>query len=368
MKRAAPHAVRLVSLAPFALVFACSAVAPPAPPRGDAPRAEDPIPDDAPRSSDIAASPDASAPPPARGCDATSPRTTAVDVHVLPDEGEAPYVDLLTSAQKTIRVFAYQMGFGGVLDTLRAKAKAGVDVRVILDGETQRDVNTKYRTMLEGDGVKVAWSDPAFSYMHAKSIVVDDARALVSTGNYSRSYMLKERNFAASLVEPDDVADLAALFDADFSGTPNTLSCTRLLVSPENSRGRIEDLVRSAQKELLVESMQLADQGVRAAIADRVAAGVAVRVVLAAPSWIDTNTKAGAFLTGLGVGARWLGSPGIHVKAIVVDGERAYLGSENLSGTSLDKNREVGLVVSDAAAVSRMRDTFEADFARATPF
>lgn len=368
MKHVRPTLARSLTATALLSLVACSSASPAsAPAEPVAPTPVDAPTTDEPSAAEPPASPpDAGAAP--RGCEATSPRSTSIAVHVLPDDGEAPYVTLLAGAQTSIRVFAYQMGFGGVLDTLRAKAKAGVAVRVILDGETQRDVNTKYKTMLEADGVKVAWSDPSFSYMHAKSIVVDDARALVSTGNYSRSYMLKERNYAATLTEPDDVSDLAALFDADFEQKSPALSCTRLIVSPVNSRGRIEELVRSAQKELLVESMQLADPGVRAAIADRVKAGVDVKVVLAAPSWIDTNTKAAQYLAGVGVTARWISAPGVHVKAIVVDGVRAYLGSENLSGTSLDKNREVGLVVSDAAAVARMRDTFTTDFAAATPF
>lgn len=44
------------------------------------------------------------------------------------------------------------------------------------------------------------------------------------------------------------------------------------------------------------------------------------------------------------------------------------MSSENLSQTSLDKNREVGLVVTEAQNVSKMRDTFEVDWATATAF
>jgi phosphatidylserine/phosphatidylglycerophosphate/cardiolipin synthase-like enzyme len=52
----------------------------------------------------------------------------------------------------------------------------------------------------------------------------------------------------------------------------------------------------------------------------------------------------------------------------MVDGVRAYLGSENLTTTSLEKNREVGLVVTDVADVATMTRTFEGDFASARAF
>jgi phosphatidylserine/phosphatidylglycerophosphate/cardiolipin synthase-like enzyme len=287
---------------------------------------------------------------------------------VQPEAGDAPYAQVIASATRTVRVWGYLMGTGGVLDALRASAKAGVDVRVILDGETQRDVNEKYRVQLEEAGAKVQWSDPAFSYMHAKSIVADESRAVVSTGNYSQYFIAKERNYLAVDSDPEDVADLVALFDADWNHARPDLSCTRLLVSPVNAKGRILALVAGAQTSLDVESMQLADDDVRKAVLARAKQGVAVRVLLASPSWIDANQQAAAELGAAGVPVRWLSSPSVHAKAIVADGARAYIGSVNLSWTSMTKNREIGLVATDAPSVAVVAGTIDADWKLAKPF
>jgi phosphatidylserine/phosphatidylglycerophosphate/cardiolipin synthase-like enzyme len=56
------------------------------------------------------------------------------------------------------------------------------------------------------------------------------------------------------------------------------------------------------------------------------------------------------------------------VKAFVVDGAAAYLGSENFSYTSLSQNREAGIFTNDAASVKPVADTFEKDFAGAVDF
>jgi phosphatidylserine/phosphatidylglycerophosphate/cardiolipin synthase-like enzyme len=53
---------------------------------------------------------------------------------------------------------------------------------------------------------------------------------------------------------------------------------------------------------------------------------------------------------------------------IVADGARAYVGSENLSQTSLDKNREVGLVVTDASSIAPLVSSFETDWTGGTLF
>lgn len=304
---------------------------------------------------------------PAQACSELDPRTVPAEVAVLPDAGEAPFVTALASAQSTIDVMVYQMGYGGVLDTLLSKAQAGVKVRVILD-VAQKNVNQKYMDALVTSGAKVEWSDPSFTYMHAKVILVDGSVAVISTGNYLKSYMLKERNFVVTDRDPWDLSNLVSLFEADWNRLSPSLDCTRLLVSPVNAKARILSLIESATSTLVIESMQFGDTSVRNAVAARKAAGVDVRVLLASPTWIDSNQSAASFLASAGIPARHLASPSVHVKAIVADGVRAYAGSENLSYTSLNKNREVGVVMTEPAAVTSITSTFEKDWSNATPF
>jgi cardiolipin synthase A/B len=305
--------------------------------------------------------------PPAKvepACEPLVPRTKPLTLAVLPDAGVAPFVSVIEKATKSIRVMVYQMGYGPILDALVAKAKAGVKTRVILD-LAQKDVNQKYMDQLLAAGAEVIWSDPSFTFMHAKVILVDDAEAVISTGNYYIKNMLSERNFAINDTDPADVSVLVKLFDADFTRTPPDLSCTRLLVSPVNARQRLLDYIASAKKTIYIESMQMGDRDVRDALAERKAAGVDVRLVLADPSWIDANADAAAFLKSKGIESRWIKH--MHAKAIVVDGKTAYAGSINISWTSLTKNREVGLIVTEQSNVDAMTATFEKDWAAATP-
>ena len=69
-----------------------------------------------------------------------------------------------------------------------------------------------------------------------------------------------------------------------------------------------------------------------------------------------------AALAASGVDIRLSSSLYIHAKLIVADGERAFVGSQNLSATSLDQNRELGIIVDDPVNLSRLARTFEIDF------
>jgi phosphatidylserine/phosphatidylglycerophosphate/cardiolipin synthase-like enzyme len=60
----------------------------------------------------------------------------------------------------------------------------------------------------------------------------------------------------------------------------------------------------------------------------------------------------------------------IHGKVIEADygtgHAKMFVGSENFSRTSLDDNRELGLIISDRAVLSVMASTFAADFRNGT--
>jgi len=299
-------------------------------------------------------------------CSMTSPRAVALDTFAAPGVSEQPFLDAIDGASHSLRVMVYQLTSATIRAAIVAKASAGVDVRVILD-LTQQSTNQASFDALTAAGAKVQWSDPGFSYTHAKFLVADEKVALISTGNYD-NFMHSGRNFGAVDRDGLDVQALVKIFDADFAHTAPDLACTRLVVSPVNARARHLALLESATRTLVIESMQFSDSEVRAAVLARRQAGVDVRVLIASPSWVTGNDTAGAWLVANGIPARWRKSPAIHVKAFVIDGQTAFFGSENLSRTSLDHNREVGLVTTEADDVALVSGTFETDWATATAF
>jgi phosphatidylserine/phosphatidylglycerophosphate/cardiolipin synthase-like enzyme len=342
----------------FLLLAACSAGVPEP---GEASRALAPVDEAAVVGPEEEAAPETPAAP---ACEVDSPRTSPLELFVMPEAGIAPFSDAIARAERTIDVMVYQMGYGAILEGLEAKARAGVKVRVILD-LAQQDVNLKYMNRLRDAGATVIWSDPRFVFMHAKVIVVDGKEAILSTGNYSQSYMLKERNLVVRNTDPADLAVLGKIFEADFTQSEPDLSCTRLLVAPVNARQRLLAFIGSAKRTILVHSMQLGDKEVREALAAKKREGVDVRAVLADPSWIDANASAAAFLAESGIPARH--RKHLHVKSILVD-DAAYVGSINLSWNSITKNREIGLIVTEPGNVDAERATFEKDWAEGTPF
>jgi len=77
----------------------------------------------------------------------------------------------------------------------------------------------------------------------------------------------------------------------------------------------------------------------------------------------DTNAEERQLLASNGVTqVAFMKNIKMHAKCIVADGARAFLGSENLTPTSLDKNREIGILINDPLLVAKLRDTAAADW------
>jgi cardiolipin synthase A/B len=297
---------------------------------------------------------------PVESCDPYQARVEVPELVVGPTGVEARLVELIDGASASIELMMYQFNRAKIADALIAAAERGVTVRVLLDGA--QSTNDDVRADLTAAGIEVRDAPSTFEHAHAKAMVLDAQRALVFSGNFNSYSVTSERNYGVVDASADDVADVRAIFEHDWSGAPLDLSCTRLVVSPDNARQRLQALIFGAEERLDLAVMYISDDEVKDAVLGRAAAGVPVRVLLAHPGWIDDNSATAAELEAAGVSARFLGEYELHAKLIIADGT-AFVGSENLSWTSLEKNRELGVFVTEAEPFGGISETFESDWA-----
>ena len=194
-------------------------------------------------------------------------------------------------------------------------------------------------------------------------MVVDDAVAIIMNQNLTQSAFTTNREFGVVTNRPDAVQAAAAIFAADWTrgGEPDP---GPLVVSPTNAREQLLALVRGARVSLDLYAEVLRDPQLLEALAAAVERGVRVRIIVSPSADFAAEMEA---LAASGVEIRLASSLYIHAKLIVADGERAFIGSQNLSATSLDQNRELGIIVDDPVNLSRLTRTFAIDFRAATP-
>jgi phosphatidylserine/phosphatidylglycerophosphate/cardiolipin synthase-like enzyme len=116
-------------------------------------------------------------------------------------------------ARSTVRVMTYQLSSGRVINALRAAAGRGVDVRVIIDGETCGTKRLAPVLVLLAQAGVQAGCDYRERIHHNKVVVVDASTVVTGSFNFSKG---AERN-AENVVVLRNVPALAARFLAIWS-------------------------------------------------------------------------------------------------------------------------------------------------------
>jgi phosphatidylserine/phosphatidylglycerophosphate/cardiolipin synthase-like enzyme len=186
-------------------------------------------------------------------------------------------------------------------------------------------------------------------------MIVDGRAAYVLGFNFT-SADLKSRSFGVIVSSRRIVKELARLFESDANRTDYTPRVRDLVISPENARSRLESFLRKARVSLDIYDPNASDDGMLALLARKAARGVRIRIL---GSLEEKWAKSGFYVRPY---------PGkrLHVRAIVRDGRRAFIGSQSLRKLELDNRREVGVVIRERKAVRRVERVFREDWKLAT--
>ncbi|HEY9724435.1 MAG TPA: phospholipase D-like domain-containing protein [Oscillatoriaceae cyanobacterium] len=281
------------------------------------------------------------------------------NLFVEPAAGVTPVVRLLDGATKSVDVEVYLLTDRDVLAALERAHARGVTVRVMLEphpyggGPGNREAFDR----LAQDRIAAIPTRDRFHYTHEKAIVIDRARALISSANFTHAAFTHNREYAYLDTNPQDVREIEAIFDADWQRHDVSPHEADLVVAPDNARAKLLGLIRSATHTLAVQDEECSDPEVIAALQDRERAGVRVTVQL-------QESRDVKRLLQKGLPAKRMHGLYLHAKAIVADGARAYIGSVNLTANSMDHNRELGILLTDPTLVGAIDRIVQADWTR----
>jgi cardiolipin synthase A/B len=293
---------------------------------------------------------------------APTPAGRPIALLIEPDAGAESILDLVGAARSSVWMEMYLLTDARAIAALAGRARAGCDVRVILEPAPylNEDANRPAFAELTAAGALVRWATPRFSYTHAKTLIIDHARLVVMTLNLTGAGLGGNREYVAVDDDAGDVAAAEAIFVADETGDVAT-AAGRLVTSPDASRAALTGLIAQATSSLSIETEELTDQAIVGALLSARARDVAVTFV-----WPGPPDLGGGFarLAAAGAIVRAVTDPTIHAKVVVADGRSLYLGSANFTPTSLDRNRELGLRLDDVDVARRVAATVADDAAR----
>jgi phosphatidylserine/phosphatidylglycerophosphate/cardiolipin synthase-like enzyme len=304
---------------------------------------------------------------------ATSSPTSSLTLITEPKDGIAPILSAIRHARHQIDLVMYENEGKRINAALAAAHRRGVQVRVLLSngyygmpGTPKTDNQPAYK-YFKARGVPVHWSPAYFALTHQKTLVVDET-AYVLTFNFTPQYYATSRDFGLIDALPVDVRAVEKTFDADWRKRRIAPQNGADLVWSPGSRPALVKLISSAHGWLDIYNEEMNSTRVESALESDARRGVNVRITMtASPNW----SSAFARLTAAGVHVHlYPATPTalyIHAKMILTP-RMVFLGSENFSESSMNDNRELGLITSSKPVRASLARTFNRDYAGARPF
>ena len=308
---------------------------------------------------------------PTPGITPTASATPGITGFNEPDAGEQVITNAITGAKKSVWLEMYLLTDTPVIQALENAAKSGIDVRVMLEPHPYGGGSPQStEAALKQAGASVEDTSPAFTLTHEKGMIIDGNTAYIMSCNFTYSALNgKNREYGIIDTNPQDVQGVTAIFTADWNRTTvSQIADPDLIVSPINARSDLTAFITNAQHSLIIEAEELEDSSIIQAIASAAQRGVTVQVILPVPSGSsDPNASGIAAIKAAGAHVEEDAQLYMHAKMMVEDGITGYVGSENFSTQSLDSNRELGLLITDNAALSLLQQTFQQDWSVSQP-
>ncbi len=301
------------------------------------------------------------------------------------DHSATVLYNFINSATKTIDMTMYEMQDTTFAADLVAACARGVKVRVIFSAsEASANATASAAIKAGGSNCSVVNSNSAFTNTHQKTITVDGIQTAIMSLNLQTQYYSTTRDFVLIENAPADIAAIQATFNQDYAAG-GTNSATEfayqpgggdtaapytsgdLIWSPTTAQASMLSIINNATKTLLVENEEMSASSIVSALVSACQRGVTVHITMVASSSYTSNFNT---LTAAGCGLYLYPNTQtgfyVHAKAVVADyglaTQNAYMGSINYSNASMLQNRELGIFLSDPAAVKILYTVLSQDY------
>ncbi len=276
-----------------------------------------------------------------------------MELIVQPQDGLEPLLQAVEEAQESIDIVIFRFDLKPLEKAIEAAVMRGVTVRALV-AHTNRGGEKRLRQLEQqmlDVGVTVARTADDLVRYHGKVLIVDRAVLYILGFNFT-ALDLKSRSFGLTVKDRRTVQEALRLFEADATRQEYEPEFDGLVVSPENAREQLATFIKRTKRQLAIWDPQIADPQMIRLIVQRQKAGVDIRI-------LGKVARRGGDLR-----VQKLAGDRLHVRAMIRDGDTAFIGSQSLRALELDGRREVGLVFKDQKIVKRLLDLFDTDWAR----
>jgi len=278
-----------------------------------------------------------------------------------PGESLEKELTKFASTQQNLNLRTYDFTHKKFKTTLEKLAQNEVNIRIIVeDNKYQQFQNTlkvlrQYFSWYKNIELK---SDKQMGteYTHAKVNLIDSG-FIIQTANLTNSSFASNREHFFQSYDTWVRMSLHTIFEKDRMGEKITMKDIHpnLVICNINCRGVIEQLLSSAKESIIIQTQYIVDDSIRTILKTKKSLS---EFKLLVADTDDNDELINYFWNDY---ARKFKQYYNHTKMILIDHKTLLLGSMNLSATSLDKNREIWILLTDAEIIKKFTEQFWLD-------
>ena len=235
-----------------------------------------------------------------------------------------------------------------------------IDLKVILENNPYMSakLNDKAFNQLAKNWINVVRSNPKNYFLnHAKVLLVDD-EIVISTWNMSHSTFFVNRDLFLFIKDHELLKDIEKIFLDDYSWINISEYNENLVISPTYSRKKIETLIKWAEEEIRLYFPYLSDDWIENLLLEKISNWVPVSI-LVSKKFFDEENEYVRFLEKKWIEIIQINKYKMHSKAILVDKKYLFIWSINFSSYSIDKNREVWIIIIDQKIIKQFLEIWK---------
>jgi phosphatidylserine/phosphatidylglycerophosphate/cardiolipin synthase-like enzyme len=118
------------------------------------------------------------------------------------------------------------------------------------------------------------------------------------------------------------------------------------VISPLDTRTKIESLIHSTEKELMIYIQTLDDDHILSVLQNLQSENKKVTICTA-----DNESNVRRMLEFPNLHWKKIRKPYLHAKVIIVDHSRIFIGSHNLTTNAIENNREMGIILANVPKI-----------------
>ncbi len=290
-------------------------------------------------------------------------------LYVEPDNGISPLINFIKKSKKFLYINSYLIDDKRILEAVSNAVKRKIDVKIIVDGRPY-SINGDDGThdeikILKDTGASVKIAPARFEeknvFDHAKYMLTLN-RADIGTLNFTEAAFSKNREYFFITNNKDVIKSLEKIFLSDFNDKRAGKDPRNYLIVSPGSELNLQKFIESERK-IFIETEEMGDdQNIIDTIMKK---GRKARVIV--PDTVSsTDISNLKKLKKNGVKIKYMPANKLYMHAKTIIGKKAFIGSENFTKSSLNRNREVGIILNKRRCISILKDSFSEDWKNAS--